>query len=163
MCMKTTKFHSYCLESALMFVLKLCRRNKYFFLQTCCLYLLKSFCALCIESLRHFCASLQCVRKRFVASMVCVTSFKPPQCACVLQQDMLEISYTSQSYGIPRTSMKSLWKSTSNLHGRCQVNRILYFNIYRIIHLCFCDFQSINGLDFKVHVCMSTTATQKEL
>jgi hypothetical protein len=54
------------------------RRREFFFLQTCCFYLLNSFCALCIESSRHLCASLQCVGQRSVASMVCIINFKPP-------------------------------------------------------------------------------------
>jgi len=90
-----------------------------FFLQTHCLYLLKSFCALCIELSRHFFASLQCVGQRSIASMVCVTSFKTPRCACVLQWNLLEIFHPSQSYRIPKASMKLLSKSTSNFHARC--------------------------------------------
>ncbi len=59
--------------------------------------------------------------------------------------------------------MKPLSKSTSNFRGRYRVNRILYFSFYRIVHICFSDFQLINGLDFKVHACMSTTTTCKGL
>jgi hypothetical protein len=75
---------------------------------------------------------------------------------------LLEISCTS-SYKIPRASMKPLSKSASNLHGRCLTSKILYFRFYRIIHFCFCDFQSIDGLDFKVHACMSTIITCRGL
>jgi hypothetical protein len=33
------------------------------------------------------------------------------------------------------------------------VSKILYFRIYMIVHhLCFCDFQSINGLDSRVGI-----------
>ncbi len=95
--------------------------------------------------------------------MVFITGFKPPWCASVLQQDLLEIFCTSHSYKIPRTSMKPLSKSALNIHGRCYVSRILYLKIYKIVHMCFCDFQSIDGLDFRVHACMFATATYRGL
>jgi hypothetical protein len=119
-CMKTTKFCSCCLELGLMFVLKLLPVEGILLPPNPLFLFVKVL--LCI--VYWIVEALLCFITMYRIKICCKHGvhhwFQNTQvCLCVLQRNLLEISHTSQSYKIPRTSMKPLSKSTLNFHGRC--------------------------------------------
>jgi hypothetical protein len=159
-CMKTTKLHSCCLELTLMFVLKLLLAKEIIPTNLLSLFVEFLLCIVYWIIKALLCFIVMCRTKVhckhgvfhwFQTTLVCLCS------TIRLARDFLHIIILKNPKNVHEIIIEICIESPWEVLGEHD------FKFYKIVHMCFCDFQLINDLDSKVHACMLTIATYKWL
>ncbi len=160
-CMKTIELHSCCLELTLMFVLK---------------FLLAKGVLLPPNLLSLFVGVVLCIGYWIIEALVCFIAMCKKEVHCKhgvhqwFQTTLVCLCFFNKTcwkflvHHNPKKSQEHPWDYSQNLH-QISMGDVgwIGFCIVDFAHLCFCDFQLINGLNFRVHACMFTITTCKEL